>query len=82
MSYHLPFEVFHNTMGEGMAVAFVDKNGSSYVKVQFGEKTAEFAYPEQFCFHLRAKNPLVQAEIRHVNKANEKRSTNITFKTE
>ena len=63
MSYHLPFEVFHNTIGEGMAVEFVDKNGSCFVKVQFGEKTAEFAYPEQFCFHLRAINPLVQAEI-------------------
>ncbi len=63
MSFHVPFEVVHDIIGVGTAVAIQIKDNNRVILVEFGDKTLEFTYPGQFCFHLRATNPLIQGEI-------------------
>lgn len=63
INFHLPFEVIHDNIGFGMAVAFKSKGKDTYLVVEFGERTLEFIYPGQFCFHLRAVHEEIQAQL-------------------
>ena len=62
MSIQFPFDIIHDTKGAGKALG-ISEDGE-YVKILFTNYTLEdFAYPDQFMIHIRAKNPDIQKEI-------------------
>ncbi len=63
MRVYLPFDVIHDTIGKGIAIECIRKNGSLYLRVDFGGKFLDFIYPQQFCYHLRACEPKIQRII-------------------
>ena len=57
------FEVIHDKKGEGKAISLSKKDGVTYIKIAFGDVTEDFVYPDQFFFHLKAKDPQIQKKI-------------------
>ncbi|MBQ8511251.1 MAG: AAA family ATPase [Clostridia bacterium] len=55
----LKMKVTHNTLGTGIVT---EKNGK-YITVKFTEKSAVFVYPDAFGEHIRAVDPVLQANI-------------------
>jgi hypothetical protein len=58
------FEVIHDTRGEGKAIALIRKEEDYYIRIAFNDTIEDFVYPDQFFFHLKAKDPEIQKGIK------------------
>ena len=55
--------VTHKEYGDGYAVCFHEKEGKTFIVIDFGEVKKEFAYPDSFRGELSAKDENIQKEI-------------------
>ena len=69
------FEVIHDTKGEGKAIALIQKEEDYYIRISFNGAIEDFVYPDQFFFHLKAKDPEIQKEIKSEYRKLYKRNT-------
>ncbi len=57
------FAVNHKEYGEGYAICFREKEGKTFIVVDFGETKREFSFPDAFANDLCAKDPEAQKDI-------------------
>ena len=57
------FAVSHKEYGEGYAICFREKEGKTYIVIDFGDTKREFSFPEEFANDLCAKDPEAQKDI-------------------
>ena len=57
------FAVDHKEYGEGYAICFREKEGKTYIVIDFGDTKREFSFPEEFAKDLSAKDPQTQKDI-------------------
>lgn len=57
------FAVVHKEYGEGYAICFREKEGKTFIVIDFGETKREFSFPEAFAAELVAKDGEVQKDI-------------------
>ena len=57
------FAVTHKEYGEGYALCFREKEGKTFLVVDFGEEKREFVFPESFKEELLAKDEQIQNDI-------------------
>ena len=55
--------VIHKEYGEGHAVCFCERDGKTFLVVDFGEMKKDFIYPDAFADELRAKDENIQKQI-------------------
>ena len=57
------FAVNHKKYGEGYAICFREKEGKTYIVIDFGDTKREFSFPEEFANDLCAKDQQTQKDI-------------------
>ena len=57
------FAVEHKEYGEGYAICFREKEGKTFIVIDFGEDKREFSFPDSFATELVAKDAEVQKDI-------------------
>ena len=55
--------VKHKEYGEGYAICFCERDGKTFIVVDFGEMKKDFAYPDAFSDELCAKDEAIQKQI-------------------
>ena len=55
--------VKHKELGDGYAICFCEKEGKTFIVVDFGEEKRDFVYPDSFSDILEAKDPEIQKQI-------------------
>ena len=55
--------VKHKDLGEGYAICFCERDGKTFIVVDFGAEKKDFIYPDSFRDVLEAKDPEIQKQI-------------------
>ena len=55
--------VKHKELGEGYAICFCERDGKTFIVVDFGTEKKDFVYPDSFRDTLEAKDPEIQKQI-------------------
>ena len=55
--------VKHKEFGEGYAICFCERDGKTFIVVDFGTEKKDFVYPDSFRDTLEAKDPEIQKQI-------------------
>lgn len=55
--------VIHKEYGEGFAVCFCERDGKTFIVVDFGKEKRDFLFPDTFADELVAKDPEIQKQI-------------------
>ena len=57
------FAVEHKEYGEGYAICFREKDGKTFIVIDFGEENREFPFPDAFAGEISAKDEEIQKDI-------------------
>lgn len=57
------FAVTHKELGEGYAICFREKDGKTFIVIDFGEEKREFDFPNAFANEITAVDEALQKDI-------------------